>query len=90
MFVTCFNSEKMLYNSVVQDVARGPKLAFWGFLLGPFKKSFCNGYWPFDGPLIIEMQEFTWVGWIGELHACTGTVKCHLVMYIVQCTLYVQ
>ena len=28
------------YTSVVQDVARGPKLALWGFLLGPFKKNF--------------------------------------------------
>ena len=31
---------EVLYISVVQDVARGPKLALWGFLLGPFKKNF--------------------------------------------------
>ena len=29
-----------IHYSVVQDVARGPKLALWGFLLGPFKKIF--------------------------------------------------
>ena len=46
------------------------------------RKYFCNCYWPFDGPLIIEMQEFTWVGWIEKLYACAGTVKCHLLVVI--------
>ena len=36
---TCTISGTVHYTSVVQDVARGPKLALWGFLLGPFKKN---------------------------------------------------
>ena len=64
----------------------GQNWPFEGFCWALLRKYFCNCYWPFDGPLIIKMQEFTWVGWIEELYACTSTVKCHLVMYIVHCT----
>ena len=42
----------------------GQNWPFGGFSLALLRKYFCNCYWPLDGPFIIEMQEFTWVGWI--------------------------
>ena len=44
----------------------GQNRPFGVFCWALLRKIFCNGYWPFDGPMIIEMQEFTSVDWIGE------------------------
>ena len=71
----------MLYISVVLlsiTWPSGPNWPFGGFCWALLRKYFCNCYRPFDvmGPLIIDMQEFTWVGWVGGLYSCK--VKCHL------------
>ena len=45
----------------------GQNWPFGSFCWALLRKYFCNCYWPFDGPLFIEMQEFTWIG----LRNCT-------------------
>ena len=89
MYVICTVYVGDMYTAVLSKTwPAGQNWPFGVCCWALLRKNFCNGYWPFDGLLIIEMQKFTWVGWIGELYACTGTVKCHLVKYIVQCTVY--